>query len=341
MYYFSIMSSENKSGELKHGGTANKLCITRALRNVSFLRSKNPSLFPKGQPITSTGMSINELLQLHTIDPSKVNVPEVSAQLRTSKIPVPKSQAVRPLFNGTLYFVQIKFGNGSTTLNSADLGVAIKYASTVAKTIVAYSNPYGANIHSTAKIDVSTSPVQYTASRTSGYTDNDLQEWVDDIITTNNLQNACIMIMNDINTQPVNRDADPSRIGGYHSNTDAGNPYCFCNVYATPIDVADKQGAFALVASHEIAEMTVDPVPHKIENPEVCDACAPNCGTTYLDFFDSNNKYLGAGSSPTDSKFSGYAYYINSIVSSKFNLDGSGCITSGTQENACAYAPPT
>jgi hypothetical protein len=86
--------------------------------------------------------------------------------------------------------------------------------------------------------------------------------------------------------------------------------------------------------------MTVDPLPFQIQNPEVCDACAPNCGTTYFDFFNRKDGYLGSGTDPNDSNFHGYAYYINSIVSANFPLDPSdGCITSGAAATACEYAP--
>jgi len=81
-----------------------------------------------------------------------------------------------------------------------------------------------------------------------------------------------------------------------------------------PNDIADQQQVFAQALSHETAEMTVHPEPSGIRNPEVCDACSPSYGTTYLDFFDNNNnQYLQSGKDPTVGP-SGYAYYINSIL---------------------------
>jgi hypothetical protein len=321
------MSSKKKS-ELKYGGTKGKLDISRALHRATYLKRQ---------------ISVGQLMQ--KLKPHEINAKAVADQVASIKIPAAPDQATGPLFKGTLYFVQITFtggGNGAVSFDSADLGVAIQYASSAANPISKYANQYGTN-----SITVSNKPLSFSVDVSGNYGDSDVQAWVDQIVSDNNLTaggSSCIVIMNDLNCPIQNKDANPqppSNIGGYHQNTDQNNPYCFCNVFATPIDIADTQGAFAQVESHEIAEMTVDPLPIPTQkNPEVCDACAPNCGAAWNDYFDNSNTYLGSGTNPSID-FPGYAYFINSIVKESVTLDQqNGCPTDGSSQQAdCAYAP--
>jgi hypothetical protein len=211
------MSSKiRSSSEIKHGGAKNKLCITRALQNVGYLRSKNPSLFLKGEPIAAKwGGDYRQLMQLHTLRPDLIEVREVSEQLAKTKIPLLHDQAVGPLFNGTLYFVQITFtggGGGATTLNSTDLNTAKEYASFAVNPICTYANWYGTGIGSTARISVSSTPLSFSVNASGNYGDSDLQGWIDQIVNDNKLQaggGSCIIIMNDITGSIQNNDADP------------------------------------------------------------------------------------------------------------------------------------
>jgi len=83
----------------------------------------------------------------------------------------------------------------------------------------------------------------------------------------------------------INTDGDPSQgIGGYHGN--ANVPYCFVNLFGTNLTIDDANNDYAMALSHEIAEMTVDPLANLV-NPEVCDPCGPNCQTVFIDYFDT------------------------------------------------------
>ena len=95
----------------------------------------------------------------------------------------------------------------------------------------------------------------------------------------------------------------------------------------------DEQDTYAMVVSHEVAELIVDPrVDHA--NPEVCDPCDLNCGAQNLNraYFDAQNKYLGTVSAlPPTFNFS---YYMCAVVKP---AGASGCPAPGAD---CVYAPP-
>jgi hypothetical protein len=109
-------------------------------------------------------------------------------------------------------------------------------------------------------------------------------------------------------------------------------PYCFVNVFGQNLTVQDQQDLYAWQLSHEIAEMTVDPGANQ-SNPEVCDACGPNCPPDWRDFFGgpANAYFQTTNAFPPGFAFN---FFINAIVRPD----------SATQcpapQSACFYAPP-
>src|SRR5262249_31782801 len=95
---------------------------------------------------------------------------------------------------------------------------------------------------------------------------------------------------------------------------------------------------YAHILSHEIAEMVVDPLAN-LQNPEVCDACAGNCNISLFSLFDQNCVFLG-GTADTASS-SGFAFFINPVVSANVGLDSNQCVVQGSDvQSACIYPPP-
>src|SRR5258706_11097465 len=96
------------------------------------------------------------------------------------KLPTKGTSAVDPLFNGTLFFVQVQFTihSQNDTVNSisdADLATAVKYATQAAVPISQYASQYGVN-----KVDVRQSVIQFPVTLNNpAYSDTDLQGWVD------------------------------------------------------------------------------------------------------------------------------------------------------------------
>ena len=77
-----------------------------------------------------------------------------------------------------------------------------------------------------------------------------------------------------------------------------------------PVSIVTSKD-YAFILSHEVAEMVVDPAANN-RNPEVCDGCAGNCDTFWVDCFDNNSNFVG-GSQTIPPSF-GYSFFINSII---------------------------
>jgi hypothetical protein len=345
----------------------NWFCLTRAMKNVNHIKRIAPNTFPKGQAYTKT-IPLEVLMKLHTLTkPHKqIKQKKLANALEKSKPPLGKVRRITkdgdaigpggtivadPLFAGTLYFTQITFNNPGfvgTSLSTPDMQAAVSYSNMAVEPISLYASQYGPN-----RIDVSLSPLSFTANITGNtYFDSDLQGWVDTIVTGNGLGNACIVVLNDISIA-INSDGDPGAgVGGYHGITAAGkNPYIFCNVFGLPtaqapqnLTVDDNANLYAGVLSHEIAEATVDPAVDG-QNPEVCDACAGNCGNIWNSFFDRHDQYIDAlpmnfpGTGPSPPPFN-YTYFINSVVRPDGLDPNSGCIYGNLDPRApCAYPP--
>jgi hypothetical protein len=156
-----------------------------------------------------------------------------------------------------------------------------------------------------------------------------LQTWVNAVVAQNSLpRNSCVAVLNPRGV--VNTDADVTKgIGGYHSI--ANVPYLFVNVTGENLAVDDRMGLYALALSHEIAEVAVDPQADSV-NPEVCDACGPNCQTVWIDYFDSAASYV-ATSQAFPPPFA-YRFFINGIVKP---VSATSCPAPAA---SCNYAPP-
>lgn len=169
----------------------------------------------------------------------------------------------------------------------------------------------------------------YTANVPSGtFTDADLQGWVNDMATTNGLPvDSCIYAIcpTGISAQNVGGNA------GYHSL--ANIPYIVAGVYATGLTLQDQPDVYAMVVSHEMAEMVVDP---KVDgqNPEVCDPCDINCGNLTRVYFDSADNFLGVNQLSPPSGFS-FAYYMCAVVKAN------GAASCPASAGDCEYAPVT
>ena len=94
----------------------------------------------------------------------------------------------------------------------------------------------------------------------------------------------------------------------------ANVPYAVWGMGGTGITLADQADVYAMVVSHEIAELIVDPR-GDLSNPEVCDPCCINCegAAFFRAYFDSFNDYLGTNQSTPPGGFN-FAYYVAVVV---------------------------
>ena len=105
---------------------------------------------------------------------------------------------------------------------------------------------------------------------------------------------------------------------GYHSI--ANVPYAVWGMGGTNITLADEADVYAMVVSHEISELIVDPQGN-LSNPEVCDPCCENCegvpgsysGGFFRAYFDNFNDYLGTNQQSPPGGFN-FAFYNAVIV---------------------------
>jgi hypothetical protein len=100
---------------------------------------------------------------------------------------------------------------------------------------------------------------------------------------------------------------------GYHGL--ANIPYIAAGLgNATDLTLQDDADVYAMVVSHEIAEMVVDPTTDHV-NPEVCDPCDLNCNNLTRVYFDTGDNFLGANQTSPPGGFT-FDYYICGIVKS-------------------------
>ena len=101
-------------------------------------------------------------------------------------------------------------------------------------------------------------------------------------------------------------------------------------VFAEGLTLDDRADMYAMVVSHELAELVVDP---NIDgtNPEVCDPCDLNCGPLHRCYFDSADRYVGS-TARLPPPFA-YSYYICAIVKP---TAAAKCPASSA---SCDYAP--
>ena len=310
-----------------------RVSATRAIKNAKYLQRVAPHLMPRDEPAGGFGsvIPLSVLAQLHQPERRAAlkRNPRFAALLGDVDLPESGNTAVDALFNGVLYFAHILFtiqnqNNAVLSVSAADVQTAIDYAQAAAVPISEYAAQYGPN-----SIGVATSAIDFAVTLpTASYNDAQLQGWVNQFVSNNGLpSNACVVVLNPISV--INTDGDPNKgIGGYHSL--ASVPYLFVNVFGQNLTVDDASNSYAQILSHEIAEMTVDPLVDG-RNPEVCDGCGPNCQTVYLDYFDARGAYIQT-SQAFPPPFA-YAFFINAIVQP---ASATNCPAPGS---ACAYPP--
>ncbi|MBV8340441.1 MAG: hypothetical protein JO343_10880, partial [Candidatus Eremiobacteraeota bacterium] len=318
-----------------HQSFNRRMCLTRGMKNAKYLQAVAPTILPKNEPAAGFGSLIDPALLnvLHVTRPDQAPAiasepAGLSAFLASHSIPGPAASVAGSLFNGTVYFVQISFTTpqGVITISDADMAVAVSFASRASLPISRYASQFGK-----CSVTIDQNVIAYavdlqSSSGGNSYNDQTLQGWVNDIASRNNLANGCIAVLNPPGV--MNTDATGGVLG-YHAQSNL--PYIFGNVQGQNFSLQDGADDYALVLSHELAEMTVDPAAD-LSNPEVCDGCGPNCQSVFRDYFDASNVYVGT-SQDFPPSFA-FAYFINAIV------QPSSATQCPAPSSACAYPPP-
>jgi hypothetical protein len=304
-------------------------CYTRALKNARFLREAAPEIFARdpGAEGFGTGIPVEILRGLHRISPDSPVLNRhkaVADVLRTHRPPVPGPVARDALFSGTIHFAQVTFqiSGSDLVIPTADMNQIVQYARHAAVPIAEYAAQYGPN-----SVSVSPSLLTTTVSLSgSSFSQRDLQGWVNDLASTNGFgSDHCIFVVVPQGVSARNVDGN----AGYHDK--ASVPYIVAGVFATGLTLADNQDVYAMVVSHEIAEMVVDPNVNSTD-PEVCDPCDMNCRNLTRCYFDASGDFLGSNQDSPPGGFA-FTYYICAVVKP---AGASDCPASGPD---CQYAP--
>lgn len=303
---------------------------TRALKNARFLRAMSPETFPVDSAAGGFGTSLplDVLRNLHRIashSPLLNRQPHVVEILRAHRPPMPQRGARDAMFSGTVYFAQVTFktSGGDLVTPTSDMDTIIQYARHAIVPISEYvTAQYGVN-----KVSVASTPLTYTANVPTGvFSDSDLQGWVNDMKSSHGLgPDSCIYVIcpQGISAHDVGGNA------GYHGIADI--PYIVAGVYDTGLTLQDQADVYAMVISHEMAEMVVDP---KVDgqNPEVCDPCDINCNNLTRVYFDAEDNFLGINQSSPPGGFA-FDYYICAVVKAE------GSANCPASAGDCQYAP--
>ena len=304
-------------------------CFTRAFKNARYLQENAPELFAKDPSLEGfgTGIPLEILRVLHRIpadSPLLNRHKPLSDFLDKNRPPVPGVPSRDGLFSGTIYFAQITFQTpgGDFVISTSDMNQIVRYAQHAIVPISGYAAHYGPNT-------VTVSPTLLTLTvKVSGssYTDADLQGWVNQMATSNHLStNSCIFVVSPAGVSAK----DVGGNAGYHGK--ANIPYVVAGVFAASLTLADNPDVYAMVVSHEIAEMIVDPAANNA-NPEVCDPCDLNCSNLTRCYFDASDIYLGSNQSSPPGGFA-FAYYTCAVVKP---AAATACPASSTN---CEYGP--
>jgi len=303
-------------------------CATRALKNARYLQESAADAIPRpGSPEGfGTGIPIPVLARLHRLPhdhPDLRAYKPLAAYLQHNRLPMPGRNARDALFNGTIFFVQVKFNvpGGPFVVADADMNTIVEYAQHAVVPISEYARQYGANAVQAAPGFIRHS---VTLASTS-YGDSDVQTWVNDIVRVNSLPlTSCVAI---VSPQGMNGTGVGGN-SGYHSKANA--VYTIFGVFATGIGLQDLGDVYAMVVSHEIAELVVDPNVDG-QNPEVCDPCDINCGPLHRCYFDASDNFLGA--TATLPPAFAFSYYICAVVNT------AGAASCPAPDGDCNYAP--
>ena len=304
-------------------------CYTRALKNAHHLQSIAPEVFARDPDAEGfgTGVPLEILRGLHRLSPDSPVLSRhkpVADVLRQGPLPLPARNARDALFSGTIYFAQVTFQTpgGSLVIPTADMNQIVQYTQKAIVPISEYAAQYGPNT-----VSVSPTLLTYTATLTSTtYSKSDLKGYVNAIAANNHLaSDSCVFVVSPqgLTSPEVGGNA------GYHDK--ANIPFVVAGVFATGLTLTDAPDVYAMVVSHEIAEMIVDPNVDG-NNPEVCDPCDINCNNLTRCYFDLANDFLGSNQNSPPSGFA-YSYYTCAVV----KPDGAaGCPAAAAD---CQYAP--
>src|SRR5438105_2923312 len=321
------MAGRRKSAATSSAPTVR--CYTRALKNARHLEEVAPAVFAQDPDAEGfgTGVPLEILRGLHRIphhSPVLNRHKAVAEAIRTSRPPVPGRDARDALFSGTVHFAQVTFHTpgGDRVTATSEMNQIVQYATRAAVSISEYAAQYGQNT-----LSVSTSLLTKTVNLSgTSFTDSNLQGWVNALATSNSFgSDHCIFVV-------VPQGISAANVGGnagYHGK--ANIPYIVAGVFATGLTLADNPDVYAMVVSHEIAEMVVDPNVDG-NNPEVCDACDINCSNLTRCYFDATDNFLGTNQNTPPSGFS-FIYYTCAVVKPAGAAD---CPASAAN---CQYAP--
>jgi hypothetical protein len=304
-------------------------CHTRALKNARHLKQYAPHIFATDADREGFGTGVPTALlralhRMHPDSPALRRHKAVADVVRAHPLPKPRPPARDALFSGTIHFAQITFAtsSGNKVVASADMQQIVTYSKHAIVPIMEYAALYGTNSSAIS----STLLTKTVTLSGSSFNDGDLQGWVNELKSDNSLgDNNCIFVV-------VPQGVSAANVGGnsgYHSKADI--PYIVAGVFSTGLTLDDTADVYAMVVSHEIAEMVVDPAAGG-GDPEVCDPCDINCGNLTRIYFDASDNFLGANQLTPASGFA-FAYYICAVVKPAGAAD---CPASGAN---CAYAP--
>ena len=256
---------------------------------------------------------------------------EASARREGRAIRRPGTALAEPVFQGRVYVADLHVDgpSGSISMPEADMATVLAYLEKAIPPIVSYTGQYGPVRISVGRALV---PFQLKLDRTV-YSDADVQGWVNAIASSLPADPApAIFLVNPPGL--TNTDAKESGgvgVLGYHGKANA--PYCFINALGTGFTLDDGADRYAEAASHEVAEMAVDPSADD-RNPEVCDGCGTNClgAAAYRSYFDASGRYLGSGTT-FPPRFP-YGYFVSAIAKPAAATD---CPAGAS---SCAYGPP-
>ena len=307
-----------------------KCAVTHArLRTLEACRSMRPEVFAQDPNAEGfgTGVPLEILRGLHRLrhdSPVLNRHKKVAEVLREHPAPVPGREARDALFSGTIHFAQVTFhtSSGDRVIPTADMNQIVQYAEHAIVSISEYAAQYGSNT-----VTVSPTLLTKTVNVPSGsFNDSDLQGWVNQLASDNSLpSNSCIFVVTPQGISAPNVGGN----AGYHGK--ANIPYVVAGVDAARLTLADQPDVYAMVVSHEVAEMVVDPNVDGA-NPEVCDPCDINCNNLTRCYFDTSDDFLGSNQDSPPGGFT-FSYYTCAVVKP------AGATDCPASSGNCEYAP--